>query len=418
VSGPVGLERFRRVSDDVRRVRVHRRGDVVGAALVLQVCRSVMRLSATVEDVDALAALGIRAGFDTPLPEVASPGHVIATFEGPGIRHAARVGVAIALSMALANGFHLPYGYWLPITVMFCLRDSYGGTVERVTQRVGGATVGAIGAALALAVAPGLATLVILVFVGAAFGFALAPVNHLYWMTFATPLTMLLIDFTQRLAWHAAGWRIALTVAGGAIALVAARALWPAGTLRLVPGRLDQLLHTHAELVRTVATRFAGRPGAAVHERLADAAAAAVTLEDSLVRLGQEPTPPVDPLRRLREATTIARRLRDYLATLDALTEDRPVDAGPVVAVLRRVADHLDGTDPGDLDLGDLLRELDDHLACLCRRRKAEIARSGDADMVTALREALVQVAGARHAVRALAADADRLAHESRALTM
>jgi uncharacterized membrane protein YccC len=418
--GSVAPHRFLRVSDEVRRVRRDGQGDVVGAAMLLQVRRIIERIAATIEEAAEIVAGGLRVGFDATLPERRGGGWsrlmAAVTTGSPGFRHAARVGTVTALSMALENGLRLPYGYWLPITATFCLRDSYGSTVERVVKRVGGATVGGTGAALALAVAPGQVTLIILVFVGAALGFALAPVNHAYWVIFATPLAMLLIDFTHQLSWRAAAWRIALTVAGGTIALAAARTLWPAGTLRLLPERLARLLHTHAELARAVAARFEGRPDAPVHQRLAEASSAAAEVEESVLRLAQEPAPPGELLRRLREATAIARRLRDYLGTLGALAKEEPVDAGPIPAILERVADHLDAPEKNDFELDDLLRELDDHLSALCRRRRAELADGAGADASTSLREALVEVAGARHALHALASDAERLTEEGRAL--
>ncbi|GLY92386.1 FUSC family protein [Actinoallomurus iriomotensis] len=410
------LDRFVRASEQVRLERVESRHDVIGAALVLQVRRSVERITGAVEDATGIAARGLEAGFDLPFPG-GRPWRIQLPSGSPGLRHAARVGVAIVVAMALQNGLRLPYGYWLPITVMFCLRDSYGGTVERTVKRVGGATVGATGAAVALAVAPGQATLMILVFAGAAIGFALQPVNHAWWITFATPLTMLLIDFTRPLTWQAAGWRIALTVGGAVVALAAARALWPTGALRTAPERLTRLLHAHAELARTVAELFEGRTDAPIDDRLREAASAAREVEETAVRLAQEPAPPAEPLRGLREATAIARRLRDYAATLAALVRESPVCAGPIPVILRRVADHLDAeADTGSLDLGDLLGELDEYLSRLCRRRRAELAGGARIDAVTVLREALIEVAGARHAVRALAEDARRLAEEGRAL--
>jgi uncharacterized membrane protein YccC len=421
------LHRFVRISDDVRREWLERGGDVVGTALILQVRRIIGRITGTLDGAAEIADRGLQVGFDVALPERQglrrlwqAVGQAVRT-RSPGFRHAARVGTAIAVAMTLANGLHLPHGHWLPITVMFSLRDSYGDTVERVARRIGGATVGATVAALALAVAPGRTTLIILVFTGALLGFALASVNHTYWVTFGTPVTMLLIDFTEPLGWNAAVWRIALTVAGGAIALAAARLLWPAGTLRLLPARLAHLLHTHAELARRVAALFDGEPGTEVHRIGREAAQAAVDIDEDLHRLAQEPAPPEDLLRRLRKATTTARRLRDYLGTLAALAQEKPVDAGPIPAILERVADHLDavadavcahGGQAGDLELDDLLRELDEHLVELCRRRRGELADG--AGPASPLRDALVEVAGARHAVRALAEDAARLTEEGR----
>jgi uncharacterized membrane protein YccC len=424
----VALDRFVWASGEVRGEWLDGGGDVLGTALILQVRRIIGRIAASIDGAAEIAARGLEVGFDVPLPERPIGGldqiwEAVAT-RSPGFRHAARVGTAIAVSMALANGLHLQHGHWLPITVMFSLRDSYGDTVERVVKRVVGATVGATVAALALAVAPGRMTLIVLVFVGAVLGFTLASVNHTYWVTFGTPTTMLLVDFTEPLGWEAAGWRIALTAAGGAIALAAARLLWPAGTLRLLPERLAHLLHTHAELARAVAALFDGEPDAEVRRRLREAAQAAVDTEESLERLAQEPSPPDDLLRRLREAITTARRLRDYLGTLAALAHDEPVDAGPIPAILERVADHLDAVadaararkgQVGGLQLDDLLRELDEHLAELCRKRRGEIADGADPKL--ALRDALVEVAGARHAVRALAEDTARLTEEGQALS-
>ncbi|WP_329248107.1 FUSC family protein [Actinoallomurus sp. NBC_01490] len=410
------LEAFVRACEQVRWEHVESRHDIIGAALVLQVRRSVERIADAIEDAAAIAARGLQAGFDLPFAG-GRPWHAQLTTGSPGLRHAARVGVAIVVAMALQNGLHLPFGYWLPITVMFCLRDSYGGTVERAAKRVAGATVGGTGAAVALAIAPGQTTLMILVFAGAAAGFTLQPVNHAWWITFATPLIMLLIDFTRPLTWQAAGWRIGLTLAGAALALAAARALWPTGALRTVPERLARLLHAHADLARTVAALFEGRPDAPIDDRLREAASAAREVEETAVRLAQEPAPPAEPLHGLREATATARRLRDYVATLAALIQERPVYAGPIPAILRRVADHLDAeADTDALDLDDLLGKLDEHLSRLCRRRRAEIAGGARIDAVTSLREALIEVAGARHAVRALAEDAHRLAEQGRAL--
>jgi hypothetical protein len=162
---------------------------------------------------------------------------------------------------------------------------------------------------------------------------------------------------------------------------------------------------------------FDRRPDVPVHKRTREAASAAVDVKESLSRLAREPAPPEDLLRKLGDVLATARRLRDYVGTLAALAGEHPGDAGPIPAILERVADHLDaGAEAGDLKIGDLLDELDEHLSGLCRRRRAEIAGGTDTDVMTSLREALVEVAGARHALRALAEDADRVTEESREL--
>ena len=422
-SGSVALDRFARVTEDVRQEWLAEHSDLVATALLLRVRRAVTRMAGTVDRARKIADRGLSIGFDVPrLPERPVGGwerfkEALST-RSPGFRHAVRVGVAVAPAMALATGLGLPHGHWLTITVLLSLRDSYGDTVQRVVKRVGGTAIGAIVAALALAVAPGEATLVILIFVGAVLGFTFRAANHAYWMMFGTPMIMLLVDFSDALAWSAAAWRIGLTLAGGLFALVVARLLWPAGTLRLIPGQLAQLMRVHARLVRAVAARFDGDAEAPVRRRTDDAAAAGAELEESVKRLGREPSPPTDLLVRLRDAGTAARSVRDDLKTLGTLEDD--LDAGPVCAILDRVADHLearadalvsaDAEPAGDLVLGNLLEDFDDHLSGLDRRRRGELADGVGTEAVTTLRRLLIQAASARHAVRSLVADAERLA--------
>jgi hypothetical protein len=95
--------------------------------------------------------------------------------------------------------------------------------------------------------------------------------------------------------------------------------------------------------------------------------------------------------------------------------QEEDLDAGPVCVILDRIADHLDAradapdAEPGALDLGDLLEEFDDHLSGLDQRRRDELADGIGTDAVTTLRRLLIQAASARHAVRSLVADTERL---------
>jgi uncharacterized membrane protein YccC len=419
----VSLDRLARVTEQVRRAWLAGEADIVTTALALQVRRTIGRIAATLDAMSEVIAHGLELGLIAPrLPEPPTGGwarlkEAVVT-RSPRFRHAARVGTAMALSMALAIGLHLPHPHWLTLTVLFSLRDSYGDTVEMVLQRVAGTTLGAIVAAVGLALAPERGTLIALILLGGAVGFTLKSVNPTYWIVFGTPMTMLLIDFTAPLTWTAAVWRIGLTLAGGLLALGFARLLWPTGTRRLLPGQLARLLRTHAELARTVAARFDGDRGTLVRDRLEEAAEAAADVEESVTRLKQEPTPPEDLIERLREAGEVAQRVRDYLKTLGTLTEEEPPEVGPIPAILERVADYLEeGADAllhrkapsGELSLGDLLDELDAYLSELTDRRRAELAGGVGPEAVTSLRRSLVDVAGAQYAVRALVADAERL---------
>ena len=422
-TGTVALERFDRVTEEVRQTWLSEHDDLVATALLQRVRQGVARVAGTVDGARQTVEQGLAFGVDVPhLPErpVGGWGRLkdAVLTRSPGFRHAVRVGVAVAPAMAIGTGLRLTYGHWLTITVLLSLRDSYGDTVKRVVKRVGGTTVGAIVAAVALAVAPGEATLVALIFIGAIFGFTFRTANHAYWMTFGTPMLMLLVDYSNALHWSAAAWRIGLTLAGGVFALVVARVLWPTGTLRMVPGQLAELMRSHARLVRAVAVRFDGDTEATVRRRIDDATSAETELEESAKRLGREPSPPADLIGRMRDAVAAARSVRDDLQTLGSLSEE-DLDPGPVNTILDRVADHLDAradvlvshAEPaGELALDTLLEDFDDHLSGLNRRRRGELSGGVGTDAVTTLRRLLVQAANARYAVRSLVTDAERLA--------
>jgi uncharacterized membrane protein YccC len=422
-TGAVALERFDRVTEEVRQGWLSEHDDLVATALLLRVRQGVLRMADTADRARQMVERGLAFGVDLPhLPERPAGGwtrlkEAVVT-RSPGFRHALRVGVAVAPAMALGSGLRLTYGHWLTITVLLSLRDSYGDTVKRVVKRVGGTAIGAIVAAVALAVAPGEATLVALIFIGAIFGFTFRSANHAYWMAFGTPMIMLLVDFSNALYWSAAAWRIGLTVAGGLFALFVARTLWPTGQVSLAPGRLAELMRVHARLVRAVAARLSGDAEAPVRRRTEEASSAGDDVEEAAKRLGREPSPPVELIGRMLDAASAARSVRDDLKTLGTVSEE-DLDVGPVNVILDRIADHLDATadalasgteSGGEPALDDLLDDFDRRLSALDQRRRGELADGVGTDAVTTLRRLLVQAAGARHAVRSLAADAGRLA--------
>lgn len=408
------LSRFGRVTEDLRLAALDGRGDLVQSALTGQVRRRVERMWATIDRAAQIVERGLTFGIELPgIPDAPEPRALADRVRGaivtrsPGLRHAARIGVATAISMALATGLHLKYGHWLTITVMISLRRSYGETVTRVVKRVGGTAIGGTVAALALAVAPGQITLITLMFCCGVTGFALRSKNYSYWMIFGTPMIMMLVDFAQPLDWTAAGERIALTLAGGTLALAAARLLWPAGGEARLPEALAGMLNAHAELARSGATT----------ELTEQADRAARDVSDLVTRLSHEPGAPLDKVNRIRTGLRAAARVRDDLTTVATLDDD-DADSGPIPEILDRVAGHLDqGADallagePDDesLDLGDLLGDLDEHLSTLAKRRRSEIAEGVATDELTPLRRGLLQTAALRHALRALSSDADDL---------
>ncbi|YCK33078.1 FUSC family protein [Actinomadura sp. ATCC 39365] len=326
---------------------------------------------------------------------------------GSGPEHAGRLGLTAAVAMALMLGVHEQYGKWFVFTVLLAVRPTYGDTVERVVLRVAGTVAGAAGAALILAAVPGPYTIVGTVLVFGTLGFALREVSYGYWSVFATPLAMMLTDFSTRLDWEAAGIRLALTAGGGVLALAAARLLWPRGQSGRLRGLAAELLREHAHLVRALAEGDLDR----LPDRTESAGTAADRLRESLDKLDKEPggRAPAE----LRAALTLARKLRDDAILLGAVLRGAEPGSDATAGVLDAVADRLDA-------VGQAVREREPPPAAdAFESQLDEVAREVSSLMEeaaagegTAVRRRLRHAVTAHPALRSLCKDALDLAAE------
>lgn len=367
-------------------------------ALLGQVRRCLDRIAVAVRTVGVFAAEGVRASARLPrftwqLDSANEP------------EHAGRLGLAAAAAMALMVGTHEHYGKWFVFTVLLGLRSTYGDTVDRVVLRVVGTVLGGGMAALVLAAVPSDFTIVATVLVFGTLGFALREVSYAYWSIFATPLALMLTDFSSQLDWGAAGIRIALTFAGGVMALIAARVLWPRGESSKIQRLILDLLRTHAEVVRTLAEQNLD----VLSERTDKAGQAADQLSESLDRLDKEPGGSAP--EELRTAVMIARKLRDDAMLLGAVMRGAEVGLDASVVVLDAVADRLSATaravqdnkrPPEEDAFGDSLAEVASHVDSLM-----EEAAEGEP---SAVRRELRFAVAAHPALRTLGADALDLA--------
>lgn len=363
-----------------------------------QVRRCLDRIVVAVRTIGRFAAEGVSA-------HARLPSFTWQLQAGYAPEHAGRLGIAVGVAMALVVGTHEHYGKWFVFTVLLALRSTYGDTVDRVVLRVAGTVVGGGIAALVLAAVPSNFTVAALVLVFGTLGFALREVSYGYWSVFATPLALMLTDFSIRLDWAAAAVRLWLTVAGGLLALVAARVLWPYGEAGRIRGLIVDLLREHAAVVRTLAERDVD----AMPARTEAAGQAADELSESLDRLEKEPGGRVP--EELRTAVTSARKLRDDAILMAAVMRGAEEGSDATTAVLDGVADRLtataravrdDRTLPELDDFGAGLDEVASHVDSLMEEA-AEIAPS-------AVRRQLRHAVAAHPALRTLSADAFDLA--------
>ncbi|MFD0684114.1 FUSC family protein [Actinomadura fibrosa] len=429
------VRRMDRAADQIRRAGLAGDEDLVAVALIAQVRRSIDRIAGEVASARRIVEGGLHVAFGPPqlpgaphpVPEWERLKHAVRT-RSPLFRQVTRVFVTAVVSMALAAALRLPHGHWATITAMLSLRATYGETVERLLQRIGGTAVGSVLAALLLTLAPDQPTVAAIVFVLALFAFATRSVSFSYWVLFVTPLAMMLLDFSAPAGWRTAADRIALTFGGTLLAYLAIRLLWPTGHRERLPSQLARLLSVHAELVRAAADVLGGERTRLPHEKVVAAEEAAASVSQALERLGHERVPDSELRKRLERTVRAAHRIRDHLIAVARMSREKAVDTGPVPEILDRLADQMEEAaanldePPADQEMGapswvreldEELADLDSHLSTLTRRRRAELKEGVDRDEFTPLRQALLQVSATRHTLRALRRDVGRIIDDS-----
>ncbi len=148
----------------------------------------------------------------------------------PIFRHALRMAISVSFAYLLTRVRHIPYGYWMTMTVVIIQQPYVATTWTRALERVLGSVLGGGLAALLGMAFHSQATLLLLIFPLAVATMAFRPVNYTLFVFFLTPLFVLILDLTHpgERELTLAGVRAMNTVIGGGIALAGVTLLWPA----------------------------------------------------------------------------------------------------------------------------------------------------------------------------------------------
>jgi len=263
-------------------------------------------------------------------------------------RHALRVGVTLAVAVAVAHLFPLGHGYWLPMTVMIVLKPDFAATLARGIARSVGTLVGAGAVTLLLAVTHfSSVALILLTVVLYAASVAVLRANYVLYSVGIASLVVVLLAFLGSPAPSLAGDRAFYTVVGAALAL-AAYAIWPTWERTKVADRLAELVevdgHYGAALLHAWSDP-AGADLAALHRLRLAARLARSNAEASVDRWLREaarhPGSSPEPLRA-DQALGILAAVRRYvwgaLALHSRLTSTSTARVG-----LDRLGDEVDG---------------------------------------------------------------------------
>lgn len=127
-------------------------------------------------------------------------------FSSPVLRHAIRLSLGVGGCVAAVLIWHVPHGFWLPLTVLMVTRPYRAHTRERVGMRIAGNILG-------VTVASGMAVLVHI-------AYAVAPVGYVALSAALAAGTVFLIDVTSAADLHTLVQRVVLTVLGGLVAVL------------------------------------------------------------------------------------------------------------------------------------------------------------------------------------------------------
>ncbi|SDI05036.1 Uncharacterized membrane protein YccC [Paraburkholderia phenazinium] len=152
-----------------------------------------------------------------------------ASLQSIGLRHAARVGVAVTAGFMIVRTLHVPFGYWATMATLLILQPSIAGTWPRSIERAAGSIAGGLlAAAIGLAIHSPLG-ISLIVFPLVCATMALRTVSYSLFVLFLTPTFVLVADFAAPGAseWGYALTRLGNNVLGCSIALLATFLLWP-----------------------------------------------------------------------------------------------------------------------------------------------------------------------------------------------
>ncbi|TPG33671.1 FUSC family protein [Mycolicibacterium hodleri] len=178
------------------------------------------------------------------------------TWESPILRHAIRLAAATGAGVAVERFADVPYGYWIPLTVLMVLRPETAHTYTRCVGRVAGSAVGIAAASVATLVwhPSGLAAAVLAVVVlglaAAVSGFGYVAMSAVLAAAIA-----FLIDISDTAEIGTTVDRLVAALIGGALAVLV-HVVLPDHSLIRLRQRAGELLETEIDYAATVIKAF------------------------------------------------------------------------------------------------------------------------------------------------------------------
>jgi Fusaric acid resistance protein-like len=153
------------------------------------------------------------------MPEL--PGDVSAIkLTRPMILFAVIRAIAIAIAIAIAFGLHLPNADWMPIAALIAMKPSLDQSELVGLQRIAGALLGALLAAIFLLSVDNKHALEVIVVLFAALGGAIRMVNYAFYCAAIAACVLIALDLPHPTNFTEEGRRVLFTLAGVGIGVV------------------------------------------------------------------------------------------------------------------------------------------------------------------------------------------------------
>ncbi|MGA7780190.1 MAG: FUSC family protein [Paraburkholderia sp.] len=271
-----------------------------------------------------------------------------ATFESIGLRHAARVGIAVTAGFAIVRALHMPFGYWATMATLLILQPSIAGTWPRSIERAAGSIVGGLlAAAIGLAVhSPIGISLIVFPLICATM--ALRPVSYSLFVLFLTPTFVLVADFATPGASELvfALNRLGNNVLGCVIALLATFVLWPSREPIDFRSCLADAVRANLGYLRSVLAHVGGEDIEGERSVELDRRAAGLASNNAEESFNRQRLERLDSTMADRAAITALALLRRMAgtATRMRLTVNRAKGHGELAGWIETVSEEIDAS--------------------------------------------------------------------------
>jgi len=284
------------------------------------------------------------------------------------LRHTARIAVLTMMGVVAFKLLRLPHGYWLPFTMVVVLQPDYGATRQKAAQRLFGTLAGSILASLLLWLHLPY-TLLMAAIAASGFVFIYYLKRHYALaVIFITLFVVLLTESSGAVTLAFTTERLAITFAGGLLALGAALLFWPVWERQRFPPIFAEALRANRDYLELLARHLAqgiAYDGAAIDAKRRTERANAEVFS-SLQRMTGDPRSRQERVEQVAALANGNQRLTRVLNLVAVNLASGVESTSPALAVfaenagraLEGIAERVEGRAPA-APLAELRRRLD-----------------------------------------------------------